>query len=145
MLSQIKKYLKYEIKENKKIYANTLLNHILDEEEDLISYCEFLTNHSPIDEEDASDTITDYIKYGIEIEEVFNKMKARGLIFDYEIEENEGYFQLTTNLFSPIDILKEIEENDITNMEEFVSLMNEKEEETDENDFFSYEYEVGEE
>jgi len=110
-----------------------------------IYYCELLTNHSPLDEEDASDTITDYIEYGMEIEEIFDKMKSRGMMFDYEIEEKEGYFQLATNLFSPLDILEKIKEKKIINIEDFISLMNKMEEETDKNDFFSYEYEVGEE
>jgi len=40
---------------------NTLLEDILEKEEDLISYCQALTNVNPLDETDAQDTIKNHL------------------------------------------------------------------------------------
>ena len=40
---------------------DTLLEDILEKEEDLISYCQTLTNNNPLDENDAQDTIKNHL------------------------------------------------------------------------------------
>lgn len=40
---------------------NALLEDILEKEEDLISYCQTLTNVNPLDESDAQDTIKNHL------------------------------------------------------------------------------------
>jgi len=128
MINSIKQYLNYEIKENKAEYKERLFDNIIDVEEDLFYYCKHLTGHTPVDENDASDTISNFIQ-DMDIEEVFAKLIQRGIIAtDIELETNEGFFSLTTDIYTPTQILQLIKDKNIKKLPEFFILLEELQE-----------------
>jgi hypothetical protein len=140
MLQDIKTYLNYEIKENMNEYKDRLLDNILDEEEDLNYYCSILTGYKSFSEEDAIDSIKNWIK-SMNIEEVFLKMLQRGMIVtDIEVETDNGIFYISTDIYSPLDLFYKTKE--VEDIEEFLRLLTKLEESKEyPSDTLSFQYE----
>jgi len=142
MLYDIKKYLNYEISENATEYRDRLLDNILDTEEDLTYYCSILTGYKSFSNEDAIDSIKNWI-LSMNIEDIFAKMLQRGMIVtDIEVETENGYFCLSTDIYSPLDLLLKIKDKKLEDIVDFITYLNVLEQKKEyHSDILSFQYE----
>jgi len=121
----IKEYFKVEQGEELDFYRDRLHDNFLDTEEDLVDFSKYYVKGVVENEEIASQKLQEYLEE-LTSEEIFDFVSRRGLMYSYDIVEGDEKFSLQAYAYSPIDILKDIEDYGIKSFKDFLNFLKSK-------------------
>ena len=122
-MKEIIEYFTNEVKSEKEFFINQVIENIIEEEEDMVSYASSVTGMSVTDEDDAQDTLKSHL-IDLNFDEVCDLYFNRGLPSDYMFFDEKGdEIYLSVKHYTPKQILEDIRANNFKNSSEWVEFV----------------------